>query len=126
MGKIKILVVEDDTLLQDSLVSLLESEGYQASATSNGSTAKQLTDQEFYNIILLDLNLPDTSGLELSKSIRQTYPRMRKILLTGYNEEQLSPELLKKYTDASILKPFQIDHLLDIISTQLKAQRKEQ
>jgi DNA-binding response OmpR family regulator len=116
----KILVVEDDELIQASILAILESEGYETYQAFNGTTAKKMTDRDFFNLILLDLNLPDTSGLELAKSLRDTKPRMKIILLTGYSNENLDSESIKNNVDAVIIKPYDIDVLLDTISNNLK------
>jgi DNA-binding NtrC family response regulator len=123
--KIKILIVEDDSLIQGSLVAILESEGYETFVASTAKKAQEMTNNDFFNLILLDVGLPDMTGIELSKNIRDTTPRMRKILLTGYSNGQLDDESIKKYADEYIVKPFDPDKLLDIILRNLKEQEKE-
>ncbi|MBD3205493.1 response regulator [Candidatus Bathyarchaeota archaeon] len=125
LENVKILIVEDDELVQDSLQTILESEGYETLKASDGLTAKDLTDKEFINLILLDVELPDISGIELAKKIRVTIPQMRKIFLTGHNDGTLEIEQLKKFADAYVIKPYDIDFLLEVISRNLEEQRNE-
>jgi len=121
----KILIVEDDELVQASLLAILESEGYENFQAFDGMMAKKLIKREFFNLILLDVNLPDISGLELCKKFKQTEPRTRIILLTGYSNENLDSEAINNYVDECVIKPYDIDILLKIISKNLEEQGKE-
>jgi DNA-binding response OmpR family regulator len=121
----KILIVEDDELVQASLLAILESEGYENFQAFDGMRAKKLIERELFNLILLDVNLPDISGLELCKGFKQTEPRTRIILLIGYSNENLDSEAINNYVDECVIKPYDIDILLKIISKNLEEQRKE-
>ena len=125
MNKTKILVVEDDELVLDSLLTILEGEGYETLKASNGLTAKEITDREFCNLILLDVELPDISGIELVQDLRHTKPRMRTIFLTGHNEGSFQFEKLRKYADSYVVKPYDIDVLLETITRNLEEQNNE-
>jgi len=80
---------------------------------------------KFYNLALIDIRLPDMEGVELLTKIRDTTPKMRKIIITGYPTLKNAVEAVNKGADAYIMKPFDMKELLSKIKEQLKKQREE-
>ena len=68
--QVKILVVDDDNNLRETLVDLLEIEGYKVYQAGNAAECLDICASEFFNIILMDYNLPDEKGLDLIRKIR--------------------------------------------------------
>ena len=96
----KILVVDDDENIRNTMKTILEDEGYIVDLAATGSEAIQKTKKTAYNIALLDIRLPDMEGVELLKLIKDTVPRTRKIMVTGYPSMQNAIAALNKNADA--------------------------
>jgi DNA-binding NtrC family response regulator len=83
------------------------------------------TDKKFYNLALIDIRLPDMEGIELLMKMRDTTPRMRKIIITGYPTLQNAVDAVNKGADAYVTKPFDVERVLNTISEQLRKQEQE-
>ena len=121
----KILVVDDDENIRNTMKTILEEEGYLVDLAATGSEAVQKTKKSAYNIALLDIRLPDMEGVELLKLIKDTVPRTRKIMVTGYPSMQNAIAALNKNADAYLIKPIDIENLLNIVKEQLQLQENE-
>jgi DNA-binding NtrC family response regulator len=105
--------------------TILEDEGYLVDLAANGNEAIQKTKISAYNIALLDIRLPDMEGVELLKLIKDTVPRTRKIMVTGYPSMQNAISALNKNADAYLIKPVDIENLLNTVKEQLQLQENE-
>ena len=121
----QILVVDDDETIRKTMKAILEDEGYLVDLAATGKEAVQKTHEKTYNIALLDIRLPDMEGVELLKLMKETVPRTRKIMVTGYPSMQNAIGALNKNADAYLLKPVDIEKLLSIVREQLQAQENE-
>ena len=83
------------------------------------------SESAFYNLALIDIHLPDMEGVELLAKMRETKPRMRKIIITGYPTLENAVAEVNKGADAYILKPFDVEKILAIIREQLQKQDEE-
>ncbi len=108
----KILLVEDDALLNKTLTYNLISEGYDTVSALNAGTAAQLLTQTEYDMVLLDINLPDGSGYDLCRLIKPENPDTLVIFLTANDQES---DQIRGYEVGAvdyITKPFSIGALL--------------
>jgi DNA-binding NtrC family response regulator len=105
--------------------TILEDEGYIVDLAANGNDAIEKTKKSAYNIALLDIRLPDMEGMELLKLIKDTVPRTRKIMVTGYPSMQNAIAALNKNADAYLVKPIDIENFLSIVKEQLQLQENE-
>ena len=121
----KILVVDDDENIRNTMKTILEDEGYLVDLAATGSEAVQKTMKSAYNVALLDIRLPDMEGVELLKLIKDTVPRTRKIMVTGYPSMQNAIAALNKNADAYMIKPIDIEILLNTVKEQLQLQENE-
>ena len=125
MNRGRILVVDDDDMILESLVSILESEGYVASTARTGEEAIEKTEKEFFNAMLVDIHLPDMTGIEVISRVSETTPRMKKLILTGFPETHTAIDAVNKKADAYLVKPFDPELLLELIEQNLKQQEEE-
>ncbi|HSQ48389.1 MAG TPA: response regulator [Candidatus Deferrimicrobiaceae bacterium] len=121
----RILIVDDDETIRTTMKAILEDEGYVVDLASTGEEAIQLTMKTTYNIALLDIRLPDMEGVELLKLMRDSVPRTRKIMVTGYPSMQNAIAALNRNADAYLLKPLDNEKLLNLVKEQLDAQVNE-
>ena len=124
-GNARILVVDDDENIRKVLTKILEDEGYTVESVGTAKEAIEITKRKFYNLALIDIRLPDMEGVKLLTKIRDTTPKMRKIIITGYPTLKNAVEAVNKGADAYIMKPFDMKELLSKIKEQLKKQREE-
>jgi DNA-binding NtrC family response regulator len=121
----RILIVDDDESIREVLKTILEEEGYIVDVAKNGKEAIRKTNEKFYNLALIDIRLSDMEGTELLTKIKDTLPKMRKIIVTGYPSLQNAIEALNKGANAYVLKSFDMNKVLKTIREQLKKQEEE-
>jgi DNA-binding response OmpR family regulator len=124
-NKPRILVVDDDKNILETLRGVLEANGYVVDTALNGHEAIQKSKAHVFNLALLDIKLPDMDGTELLTRMRDTVPKMRKIMLTGYPTVQNAIEAVNRKADAYLVKPVDVTKLLATIEAHLELQRAE-
>jgi DNA-binding NtrC family response regulator len=124
--KPSVLVIDDDEDIRKVLSEILKDKGYSVDTAETGRQALRKTEKKFYNLALIDIRLPDIEGIELLIKIKETKPKMRKIIITGYPTLKNAVEALNKGADAYIMKPLNIDKVLATIAEQLEKQKEEQ
>lgn len=124
--KERILIIDDDEDIRKVLTEILRDEGYCVDSAETGRQAVRKTERQFYNLALIDIKLPDIDGVKLLTKIRETKPKTRKIIITGYPTLKNTVEALNKGADAYIIKPLNIDKTLATIKEQLEKQKEEQ
>ena len=126
MGKsARILIVDDDESIREVLTAILRDEGYRVEAVDTGEKAIKATQQNFYNLALIDIRLPDMEGTELLTKMKDTVPKMVKIIITGYPTLQNAIEAVNKGADGYIVKPINIEETLKTIKEHLRRQEEE-
>ncbi len=120
MTKIKILVAEDDAHIRMGLVDTLESEGYHAEAAGDGETAMQLFEAQPFDLVLLDIMMPEKSGYDVCRDIRSVDRQIPIIMLTAKGEEIDKVVGLQLGADDYITKPFGVHELLARIAAVLR------
>jgi DNA-binding response OmpR family regulator len=116
----RILLVEDDLILSETLVELLESEGYDVTLVSAGNRALEATYDEEFELMLLDVNIPDFSGFELLKMLRESGNETPCIFLTSLNDIVSLSRGFEVGADDYLKKPFDFDELLVRIQALLR------
>jgi two-component system nitrogen regulation response regulator NtrX len=121
----KILVVDDDENIRKTIKTILEDEGYIVDIAATGNEAIEKTEKTAFNLALLDIRLPDMEGVELLKRMKEAVPRTRKIMVTGYPSMQNAIAALNKNADAYLVKPVNVEKLLNTVKEQLDSQEEE-
>lgn len=111
MNKPLILVVEDDRSVNNLITTILKTHDYRYLTASNGATAVIEASSHNPEIVLLDLGLPDTSGIEVIRKIR-TWSNMPIIVISARNEDKDKIEALDAGADDYLTKPFSVEELL--------------
>ena len=118
----KILLLEDDTVLAESLIELLESEGFDVVHANSGDNALEKTFSQNFDMLLLDVNVPDIDGFELLKSLRESGDKTPAIFLTALSDVASLAHGFDAGADDYIKKPFDFDELLIRINAILRKQ----
>jgi len=121
----RILVVDDDESIRKTISLKLERAGYTVDLAENGKQAIEKSEAKFYNLAVIDIRLPDMDGAQLLTSLRETTPKMVKIILTGYPALQNAIDAVNKGADAYLTKPLDADELLKVIKEHLDKQKAE-
>ena len=111
-AKKKILVVDDDANLRKTLADILKLKGYEAVVASTGTEAFSALERESFSLALIDLMLPDMSGLDVMARIKVVSPLTEAIILTGHASMDTAIEATKQGAYSYLLKPYQMDELL--------------
>ena len=115
-----ILVVEDEEHIARGLVFNLEQEGYQVTHAETGSAAMQIFDSERFDLVVLDLMLPDGHGIDLCKKMRETSPQLPILILTALGEDHSRVKGLQAGADDYLGKPFNLEEFLLRVSGMLR------
>jgi DNA-binding NtrC family response regulator len=118
----RVLVIEDDLSIRRVLSMALEDEGYVVDTARNGREAIRKSRSNFFNLALIDIRLPDMEGTRLLTEMKDTVPRMVKIIVTGYPGLQNAIDAVNLGADAYIVKPFKMEDLLKAVREHLQKQ----
>ena len=121
----RILVIDDEESIRKTIAMTLQHEGYAVDTAENGRQAIEKSEANFYNLALIDIRLPDMEGTELLTSLKDTTPRMVKIILTGFPGLQNAVTAINKGVDAYLIKPVNPSELLRVVKEHLDKQRQE-
>jgi two-component system, OmpR family, alkaline phosphatase synthesis response regulator PhoP len=118
--KFSILLVEDEENLQEALKLNLELEGYTVTGVYDGSDALKAIQQEYFDLIILDVMLPEIDGITVCETIRLQHPDIPILILSAKNSSADRILGLKKGADDYLTKPFNLEELLLRVSKLIK------
>lgn len=120
----RILIVDDDHEILKTFSAVLREEGYVVDTAESGRRAIEKCNAEFYNVALIDIRLPDMEGTQLLTALKETTPKMVKIIVTGYPSLQNAVVAVNKGADGYIIKPAQTEELLRMVREHLRHQQE--
>ncbi len=119
----KILLIEDDAGITDTLQRVLKDEGHEVAIERRGDEGLARAGRDTFNLVITDLRLPGLSGLELVRQLHAAKPRLPIILTTGFGTTETAIEATKYGAYDYLLKPFDIPHLLDLVQKAADSNR---
>ena len=111
----KILIVDDDPMLKESLGELLSDYGHQDIRYSAGPEALSVYQEEWPEVVLVDIRMPGLDGIELLKRIRRLDPQARVILMTGYADVDTAIEAINHGACGYFRKPVDVPALVEVL-----------
>jgi two-component system alkaline phosphatase synthesis response regulator PhoP len=111
-NKLSILLVEDEENLHEALKLNLELEGYEVTSAFNGATALQKIQSEYFDLVVLDIMLPEADGIHVTETIRIQNNSVPILILSAKNTSADRVLGLKKGADDYLTKPFNLEELL--------------
>jgi two-component system response regulator HydG len=122
-GRIKILVIDDELIVRESLLGWLKKSGYDVAGADGGATALTMMDQCDYDLIFLDIKMPDMSGIEVLQHVRANYPASLVIMITAYGSVETAVEAMKMGANDYLMKPFEPEQLALLVEKMLQHKR---
>ena len=113
--KKKILIVDDEAIICESLGEFLERRGYEVTLAKNGEQALASIKAAFFPVVVLDLKIPDIDGEVVLKEIIKLYPDSKVIIVTGFTEGTSREELVAKGAHDCMFKPIGIKDMFEKI-----------
>ncbi|MFH0983098.1 MAG: sigma-54 dependent transcriptional regulator [Planctomycetota bacterium] len=118
----RIFVVDDDRIILDSLCEFLRMEGYEVEGATGTEAALRAMGRKPFDVIVTDVNMPGSDGFELLRAIRQRYPEVAVIIITGYGTIESAVEAIKMGAYDYLTKPIIDDEIRLTIARALKQQ----
>jgi len=119
-GKGRILIVDDEAVVRESLRKWFATEGYQACAASSAHEVLAAIQSAEYDLALLDIKMPGMNGMELQARLREIEPDLTLIIMTGYASVETAVQALKRGAYDYITKPVDPDELLHLVANALE------
>src|SRR6202521_1886020 len=123
MSKGSILVVDDESEIREGLELLLTGEGYGVSSAETAASGLAKLEEQPFDLLLLDVSLPDRNGLELLREIRQRDPQLSVVLITAYGSIEMARAAFKSGAMDYITKPWSNDELLVQVAQAVESRR---
>ncbi len=120
---IKILIVDDELVVRESLYHWFSREGYHTQAAKSGQQALEMLEQELFDVLFVDMKMPGMSGFELLEAVKGLYPDTAVVIITAYGSIDSAVQAMKIGASDYLLKPFKPDQLsliMEKISQQIK------
>ncbi len=121
-----LLILDDEDALRDLLKEVLTGEGYRVSTAPDWRTGRTLLSQDPADVVLTDLKLPDTTGLDVLEQVRRLDRRARCIVMSGYGSIDLAVQAMKEGAVDFISKPFKPDVVVLTVRRVLELARLRQ
>jgi two-component system response regulator HydG len=112
---LSILIVDDHPAMCQTLQDILEDEGYVVTAVQSGKAALDICQQEEFDVILMDVRMPDLNGVEVFRELKNYACDTRVIMMSAYSVEELKKEALKEGAIAFLQKPVDVGFVLKLI-----------
>lgn len=119
----RILVVDDDPYVLESISSLLKESGYDVIAYENAGEAMAESTENIFDVVLTDIKMPETSGIELLEKIHYLNPEVPVILMTAYAELDTAVDAIKKGAFDFVTKPYKPEQLIHAIEKAVRYAR---
>lgn len=125
LGNISILIIDDEDMVRHALSYALTLGGYHVITAMNGKEGMEFIRNKFYDIVFIDLKMPNIDGWEVAKFIKSVCPDTMTILMTGWGIKLDDKRLQSGYVDAILAKPFQLSQVNDLISVVIDGRKKQ-
>ncbi len=126
MKKGIILVIDDEDIVRTSCSRALTPSGYEVKLAKNGQEGLSIMSENKIDLVLTDLKMPDMDGIEVLKKIKQDWPGVEVIIITGYQTVDTAVRSIKLGAFDYIEKPFTPDALINAVSKALDHKNRSQ
>src|SRR5580698_5205865 len=123
--KPRILVVDDEESIREFLDIMLRKEGYEVTSAEDGQKAIETLKKKTFDLVISDLQMPNVTGIELLKHVRETQPDLLFMMITAFGTTETAVEAMKLGAYDYITKPFKIDEVRINIANALRSRNLE-
>jgi DNA-binding NtrC family response regulator len=121
---ISLLVVDDDEYIRDSFSKLIALRGYSPYTAANGKEAIAILKKSTIDVVITDVRMPEMDGMQLLKKVKEKFPDIDVIVITGYGSVDSAVEAMRQGATDYILKPFSLDEILLKVVNICQGKRK--
>lgn len=119
--KPSILIIDDDRDLADSILAVLEDNGYEGEARYDGQEGLDRSGEKRFNLVLTDFRIPGLGGMEIIETLQSEQPRIPVVMITGFGNVDTAIGATKRGAFDYLVKPFSMDDLLRVVSRAVEA-----
>jgi len=112
----KILIIDDEEIIRMSCERALQGEGFHTGVAISGREGLEILEKEKYDMVLLDLKMPDMDGMEVLGKIKTSWPDINVIMISGYSTVDTAVKALRSGAVNFIQKPFSPDTIVSAIN----------
>ncbi|MBN2402300.1 MAG: response regulator [Spirochaetes bacterium] len=123
--KIKILIIDDESIIIKSCLRILRNDNYDIDTVYSGDEGLKLTARKDYDIVITDIKMPGVSGMDVLASLRKNKPEVTVIIFTGFATVENAREALKMGAFDYIPKPFTKEELKSVVENAVKLREKQ-
>jgi two-component system, NtrC family, response regulator HydG len=120
---LRILVVDDELIVRESIIGWLEKSDHQVDGAEGGHAALEMMADKGYDLVLLDIRMPDLGGMEVLKQIKTSQPQAMIVMITAYGSVGDAVEAMKRGANDYLIKPFEPEQLVLLVE-KLLGQKK--
>jgi excisionase family DNA binding protein len=116
----EILVVDDDVRIREVIKDFIDLQGYRTVTVGSGKEAIKQVEEKHFDLIFLDLVLPDVSGVEVMQKIKEKDRKVVIIIVTGYGDDPIALEAMSLGPLLLIRKPLKIADIMEVLDMTMK------
>jgi len=116
MSKNKVLIVDDNPNMSALLSDMLDVFEYSSEQATGGAQALDMLKDEEFGMVITDLRMPEMSGSQLLKSIKEKFPKLPVVVISGYSMADEDDDIVRQMADAFINKPFRMNDIEDVLA----------
>ncbi|MBI1956384.1 MAG: sigma-54-dependent Fis family transcriptional regulator [Acidobacteria bacterium] len=122
-SKGSLLLIDDELEIRESLEALLSTEGFAVESAADAASGLERLEKKPFDLVLLDVALPDRSGLEVLQEIRTANPSLPVVMITAYGSVENAVQAMRAGANNYVTKPWDNEKLLAEVSTLIREQR---
>jgi CheY-like chemotaxis protein len=111
----RVLIIDDEPVVREVLVDLLEEQGHKAAAATSGAEGIAMLERSAVDVVFTDLAMPDMDGWAVARFVRQRWPGVKVVLVTGYGTSVTQPKDEPNLVDAVLGKPFEYEDIAAVL-----------
>ena len=119
-----ILVVDDELLIRDLLYDFFSGRGWHICVAESGEKALRILQEKKVDLVLTDLRMPEMDGLTLTGRLREDFPDLPVVIMTGYPSVDSAVSALRSRVADYVTKPFNINELFKIVNSQVSGENE--
>jgi CheY-like chemotaxis protein len=118
----QILIVDDNPHMTSLLAETLEFFDYKGIAATDGEEAISKLKEEAFDMVITDLRMPRMGGMDLLRTIKDSFPHLPVVVITGFDTEASRGDALSAHADGFLSKPFRVDEIKELLQKHLRYQ----